>query len=198
MSGRGTEAKAYVTTSRMVLRQFSMADVDLLYELDGDPEVMRFLDRKRPSREFIQHTFLPHILRAYDELPGFGVWAAIDNQSGNFLGWFSLRVQDAHARSSAELGYRLRRQFWGIGLATEGSRALIDRAFGELGVERIWAQTMAVNAGSRRVMEKCGLRLVRTFYLTFDDPLPGTGQGEVEYEILREDWVAAQGMSVEC
>lgn len=197
MSGRGIGANVYLTTGRMILRQFTMADVDLLYELDGDPEVRRFLDRKRPSREFIQHTFLPDILRAYDEFPGFGVWAAIDKQSDDFLGWFSLRTQDPHARSSAELGYRLRRQLWGIGLATEGSRAMTDRAFGERGVERIWAQTMAVNAGSRRVMEKCGLRHVRTFYPTFDDPLPGTGQVEVEYEILREEWMKAQGMSVE-
>ena len=83
MSGRATGANGYVTTGRMLQRQFTMADIDLLYELDGDPEVMRFLDRKRPSREFIQQTVLPDILRAYDEFPGFGVWAA----NGPALSW---------------------------------------------------------------------------------------------------------------
>jgi RimJ/RimL family protein N-acetyltransferase len=55
-----------------------------------------------------------------------------------------------------ELGYRLRRQAWGRGYATEGSRALIRNGFTELGVRRVFATTMAVNLGSRRVLEKAG------------------------------------------
>jgi RimJ/RimL family protein N-acetyltransferase len=47
---------------------------------------------------------------------------------------------------------------------------------------------MAVNVRSRRVMEKAGLRFVRVFHLTWDDPLPGYEEGEVEYELLREQW----------
>jgi RimJ/RimL family protein N-acetyltransferase len=62
----------------------------------------------------------------------------------------------------------------GRGLATEGSRALIARAFTDLGARRVVAQTMAVNRASRRVMEKSGLHYVRTFHLQFDDALPGT------------------------
>lgn len=88
----------------------------------------------------------------------------------------------------SELGYRLRRRVWGQGLATEGSRALIDHAFAHLGMVRISAESMAVNTASRRVMEKSGMRHVRTFHGSFDDPLPGTQFGEVVYEILREDW----------
>jgi RimJ/RimL family protein N-acetyltransferase len=47
--------------------------------------------------------------------------------------------------------------------------------------------------GSRRVMEKAGLRYLRTFHLEWDDPIPGTEQGEVEYELLREDWLRTGG-----
>lgn len=54
----------------------------------------------------------------------------------------------------------------------------------------VFAQTMAVNAASRRVMEKCGLRYVRTFHLAWDDPIDGTEEGEVEYELLRTEWEA--------
>ncbi|WP_091654181.1 GNAT family N-acetyltransferase [Micromonospora pallida] len=89
--------------------------------------------------------------------------------------------------TQAELGYRLRRSVWGRGLATEGSRALVHYAFRHLGLRRVWAQTMAVNLRSRRVMEKAGLRYVRTFHLTWDDPIPGSKHGEVEYEILRSE-----------
>jgi RimJ/RimL family protein N-acetyltransferase len=56
-----------------------------------------------------------------------------------------------------ELGDRLRRSAWGMGYATEGSRALVDRAFAEPGVRRVYAETMAVNVASRRVLEKAGL-----------------------------------------
>ncbi len=79
---------------------------------------------------------------------------------------------------------------WGRGLATEGSRALLDHAFVTLGLPRVWATTMAVNAGSRAVMEKLGMRHVRTEVKEWDDPLPGWEQGEVRYEIERSDWLA--------
>ncbi|EEP72032.1 acetyltransferase [Micromonospora sp. ATCC 39149] len=95
--------------------------------------------------------------------------------------------------TQAELGYRLRRAAWGRGLATEGSRALVRYAFTTLGLARVWAQTMAVNTASRRVMEKAGLRYVRTFHLDWDDPIEGTEHGEVEYELLHVGQVAVSG-----
>ena len=63
--------------------------------------------------------------------------------------------------------------------------ALIRKAFDEYGVRRVWAQTMAVNRASRRVMEKSGLRFVRTFHQTWDDPVPGVEYEEVEYAVDR-------------
>jgi RimJ/RimL family protein N-acetyltransferase len=85
-----------------------------------------------------------------------------------------------------ELGYRLRREWWGQGLATEGSLALIQLAFTELGARRVWAQTMTVNVASRRVMERCGLRFVRSFVGSYD-PIEGSEHGDVEYELLLPD-----------
>ncbi len=98
----------------------------------------------------------------------------------------------AQPGTQAELGYRLRRAAWGRGLATEGSRALLRYAFATVGLARVWAQTMAVNTPSRRVMEKAGLRYVRTFHLDWDDPIEGTEHGEVEYELLRAEWAARE------
>lgn len=62
-------------------------------------------------------------------------------------------------------------------------------AFEELGANRVVAQTMAVNTPSRKVMERIGLRFVRSFHEVFDDPLPGTQHGEVEYALTREEWL---------
>ena len=117
------------------------------------------------------------------------------------MGWFGLRPvvpgpgamvgwPDAAPGNTgvASLGYRLRRAAWDRGYATEGSRALVRRAFTELGVGEIVATTMAVNAGSRRVLEKAGLRYARTVYLDWPDPLEGNEHGDVEYRLMRADW----------
>ncbi|MFU8874907.1 GNAT family N-acetyltransferase [Micromonospora sp. SL4-19] len=174
-------------TERLRLRRFTTNDVDHLVELDSDPEVMRFLTGGRPTpMAIVRDEQLPRILAQYDRHPGLGKWAAVDRAAGDFLGWFALDPSDDG--TEAELGYRLRRSAWGSGLATEGSRALVRHAFAAVGARRVWAETMAVNARSRAVMAKAGLRYVRTFHLTFDDPIPGTEHGEVEYELRREDW----------
>ncbi|MGB2571171.1 GNAT family N-acetyltransferase [Micromonospora citrea] len=173
-------------TARLRLRRFTADDVDHLVALDADPEVMRFLTGGVATpRETVRDEHLPRILARYDHTPGLGRWAAQERSTGEFLGWFALDPSDDG--TEAELGYRLRRAAWGRGLATEGSRALVRHAFDTVGVRRVWAQTMAVNVRSRAVMEKAGLRYVRTFHPHFDDPIPGTEHGEVEYELLRTD-----------
>jgi RimJ/RimL family protein N-acetyltransferase len=78
-----------------------------------------------------------------------------------FLGWFEFRPLDDDSSAVVELGYRLNKAAWGRGYATDGARALMDKGFTELAVERVTANTMAVNQASRRVMEKSGLS-VRT------------------------------------
>ncbi|MBV9871409.1 MAG: GNAT family N-acetyltransferase, partial [Frankiaceae bacterium] len=81
-----------------------------------------------------------------------------------------------------------RKAAWGKGLATEGSRALIDAAFASYGATRVYAETMAVNISSRRVMEKCGMTLRREFHQEWPHPIPGDEFGDVEYAIDRADW----------
>ncbi|MFC4019822.1 GNAT family N-acetyltransferase [Micromonospora sp. GCM10011542] len=180
------DARPLPSTERLRLRRLTMADADALVELDGDPEVMRFLTGGAPTPlAVVRDEHLPRLLAQYERHPGLGRWAALDRETGEFLGWFALDPSADGAE--AELGYRLRRRTWGRGLATEGSRALVRYAFDTVGVRRVWAQTMAVNGRSRRVMEKAGLRYLRTFHLDWDDPIPGTEQGEVEYELRRED-----------
>jgi RimJ/RimL family protein N-acetyltransferase len=179
----------FLEADHLLLRRFTKADVHNLVELDSDPEVMRFLTNGRPTpREVIERETLPRIISGYERLRGLGRMAAIERSTDAFLGWIGFDpAEDGRPDDEIELGYRLRRSAWGKGYATEGSRALIHRAFAESGVRRVFAQTMAVNLASRRVMEKSGLRFVRTFHLMWDDPIPGTEYGEVEYALARAD-----------
>ncbi len=178
----------------MRLRRFVVSDVDSLAALHGDPEVMRYIEGPEPRDVIVAQT-LPAILRGYDELPaGLGQFVAEEKASGAFLGWFSLRPADSYGLDGGtELGYRLLPSTWGQGYATEGARALVESGFARLGLDRIVATTMAVNAGSRRVLEKAGLRHVRTFFADWPDPIPGAEHGDVVYELTREQWAAGRG-----
>ncbi|MBN6058542.1 GNAT family N-acetyltransferase [Nonomuraea sp. RK-328] len=172
----------FLTTDRLVLRRFTDADADLLFELHNDPEVMRYLNGGEPTpREVIVQETLPAFIRS-------GFFAAVERDTGEFVGWFHLRPERDGDPAEPELGYRLRKASWRKGYATEGSLALIDKAFGELGARRVSARTMTVNRGSRAVMEKCGLRFVRTVFDDRSHPIDGAEEGVAEYELLRAEW----------
>lgn len=180
-----------LVTDRMVLRRFTGDDVDVLVALDADPEVMHFITGGPATpRHEIEEEVLPAWLAWYGRSDHLGFWAAEDRDTGAFLGWFHLRPGDGHSDEEPELGYRLRREVWGRGLATEGSRALVDDAFTNHGVRRVVAETMVVHGGSRRVMQKAGMRLVRTFHADWPYPIPGDEHGDVEYAITRTEWEA--------
>jgi RimJ/RimL family protein N-acetyltransferase len=189
-------------TGRMILRRFTEADIEDLYELDNDPDVMRYINGGTPvSRKAIQNEILPTFLHYDARQPAFGFWAAVEKISGYFLGWFSIRPANNIADTAA-LGYRLRRAAWSKGYATEGVRALIDKAFAELGFQRVVATTYEKNLASRRVMEKAGMTLVRRFRLTREDlqqadtyhaaSLEVWDGDDLEYAIEKSDWMRQQ------
>jgi RimJ/RimL family protein N-acetyltransferase len=166
-----------VETERLALRPITMDDVDLLVELDSDPEVMRFLTGGVPNSRARVTERIQQSLRHR--------WVAFERSTGAFIGWFGLVPTGDGER---ELGYRLRRAAWGNGYATEASTVLIALAFAELGANRVWAQTMTVNTRSRAVMERCGLRFVRTFRGDWEPTFEGSVLDDVEYEITRAEW----------
>lgn len=186
-------------TSRLVLRQFTEDDIDDLFQLNSDPEVMRYLTGGAPApREEIRDRIIPSYLAGYERFDRLGTFAAESAATGEFLGWFHFRAGPGDDTGNVELGYRLHRAAWGKGYATEGSRALISMGFTDLGVQRVFAHTLTVNAASRRVMEKCGLTLVRTtapYEGPYADAIQGTEHGAVEYALTRPEWQARLTLS---
>ena len=185
--------EVFLETERLVLRRFTLDDVDLLFELDADPQVTWFVTGGVPTaRAEVEGEVLPAFLGYYERYPGFGFWAVIEKATGDFVGWFHFRPGADAPEGEVELGYRLRTPAWGKGYATEGSRALVDKGFSELGVQRVVAYTMVVHVASRRVMEKAGLRFVRHFHQPWPYPIEGEEEGDVEYALLRSEWEAEQ------
>jgi RimJ/RimL family protein N-acetyltransferase len=201
-----------MATRRMALRHMTKAGLDWLARLHGDRRVMRYIDDGEPvPRAEVAAQTLPAMLRGYDELPpGLGYFAAVDRASGQPIGWLSLRppasvglrpqsstglrsqssTGPGTAGGEAELGYRLLPEVWGLGYATEGARALIGHAFTELDLARVVATTMTLNLASRRVLEKAGLSLVRTFLAAWPGYIEGAEHGDVEYAAVRAAWRA--------
>jgi RimJ/RimL family protein N-acetyltransferase/2-polyprenyl-3-methyl-5-hydroxy-6-metoxy-1,4-benzoquinol methylase len=166
-------------TERLALRPLTDADLPDLVALNGDPEVMRYIGPPMPADEVAA------------ELPGwvagdgrFGLWAGVVDDA--FVGiWFL--TADPDDPRAGETGWRLPRSAWGHGYATEGGQALLTYAFETLGLDRVWAETMAVNTRSRRVMERLGMRHLRTDVRDWDEPIPGWEQGEMVHELTRTD-----------
>ncbi len=185
-------------TRRLILRQFSYADADNLYQLDNDPLVMRYINGGTPTPySIIQKDILPTFLQYEDQQPGYGFWAITQKPSGKFLGWISLRLMDDNP-VKATLGYRLCREAWGHGYATEAVHAVLHKGFSELGMQRVVATTYEDNIASRRVMEKAGMRLTRMFRITQDDLLNTDTHHvtdvemwdgyDVEYVLEKDSW----------
>ncbi|MGH1488148.1 MAG: GNAT family N-acetyltransferase [Acidimicrobiales bacterium] len=168
-----------ISTERLLLRPMVSSDVDLLIELDSDGEVMRYITGKPSNPDDVRGELVASLGTR---------WLVFDD-SGSFLGWVGA-VPSADG-DEYDIGWRFRRTSWGNGFATEAARALVDALF-SAGATRVFAQTMAVNQRSRSVMERVGLRYARTFHLDFEDPLPGTELGEVEYELTRQTWGTAE------
>jgi RimJ/RimL family protein N-acetyltransferase len=184
----------YLETERLILRRFTPDDLDDLVALDADPAVMRYINGGRPTpRDEMRDDYLPFWLAYYERGEAWGFWAAIERATGAFLGWFHLRPQREDPPDAPELGYRLVRTAWGRGYGTEGSRALVRKAFEELDASRVYATTMKVNDASWRVMEKAGLRYIRTFRADWPDRIEGEEHGDVEYALTRAEWEAGDG-----
>jgi RimJ/RimL family protein N-acetyltransferase len=166
-------------TDRLALRPLGEGDLGDLVAMNGDPEVMAFICSPMTADEV--EAELPDLVRDHGD---FGLWAGLVN--GQFAGvWFLSR--DPEDPRAGEIGWRLPRHAWGHGYAVEGARALVAHAFDTLGLTRLWAETMAVNARSRQVMERLGMTHARTYVGEWDDPLPGWEQGEVVYELTASE-----------
>jgi RimJ/RimL family protein N-acetyltransferase len=182
--------QATLRTRRIHLIPLSDEHLEHEIELDADPEVMRYLGSGRARTPEEVAKLHRSRLAIADRVPGLGFWAGfVDSQ---FVGWWILeppeRADQGPAAGQAELGYRLLRRHWRKGLASEGARELIRYGFQDIGLSRIFAETMAVNVASRATMKSVGMEHVRTFHPNFDEPLPGSELGEVEYAISRQQW----------
>jgi RimJ/RimL family protein N-acetyltransferase len=143
-------------TQRLVLRQWRDDDLAPFAALNADPDVMRHFPSVLTRAE---SDALALGARALIDTRGWGLWAAEILDAGQFIGFIGLAQPrfEAHFTPAVEIGWRLAREHWGHGYATEGAQAAIGFAFDELGLEEIVSFTTVGNARSRRVMKRLGM-----------------------------------------
>ncbi|NMO52308.1 GNAT family N-acetyltransferase [Actinoplanes sp. TBRC 11911] len=204
-------AQPILRTPRLLLIPLADRHFELEVQLDSDPEVLRYIWGRALERDEVLTSHTSRMARAA-QVDGLGYWIAFGarhdaaaperarhgtaaperEEDGEFVGLMML--PPAHGPDQpddpevSDLGYRLLRRHWRQGLASEAARELLRHAFETIGQSRVIAQTMAVNRGSRGVMEAIGMRYVRTFHSSWNDPLPDAELGEVEYEMTRAMW----------
>jgi [ribosomal protein S5]-alanine N-acetyltransferase len=156
-------------TERLMLRDITVADAELLFDLDSDPEVLRYIG-PRPAadvaayRDRVRTVYIPQ--QAH---PWHGIRVVLDRANGEFLGWVFIRPATASRdalligwtrASEEEVGFRYRRSAWGRGIATEAAAPLVQIALADPATTAVVACAHADNAGSLRVLEKLGLARV--------------------------------------
>lgn len=183
--------QATLHTDRIRLVPLSDEHLEHEVDLDADPEVMRYLGNGRARTRSEVETLHHRRLATAEPVPGLGFWVGFVD--GEFVGWWILepleRADQGPVEGQAELGYRILRRHWRNGFASQGARELIRHGFEDLGLTRIFAETMTVNAGSRATMAAVGMQHVRTFHTDWPEPVSGSELGGVEYAISREQWL---------
>lgn len=160
-----TDKKVMFETERLVIRQMTTADLPTLIESRSDPEVYKFLgglERQNPQALAKRLDFYIDCYEKY----GFGTCATIWKETGEMIGTSGL--QPLEDSGEIEVGYAVVRKFWRRGIAFEAAQAWLGYGFEKAALERIVAVTSPDNAGSRGVMEKCGMKYEKTatFYDT--------------------------------
>ena len=145
-------------TSRLLLRKFNENDLEPLLAIRGDPAVMRFSVSGPETREDIQTRYLPACLKRYSR-DGFGQWAVVRKSDRVCVGECGICVQEVEGAREFEISYRMRRDCWGSGLATEAARACRDYGFNQAGLRRLISIIESENLASIRVAEKIGMTL---------------------------------------
>lgn len=156
--------KIFIETERLLLREIVETDAAGFFELDSDPAVHRYLGNKPVKTLEECQRIIQHVRKQYVE-NGIGRWAIVDKITQDFIGWSGLKYEK-NLREGIyyyDLGYRLKKKYWGKGIATETAKAALRYGFQQLNLPEICAAAHLENIASNTILKKIGLAFVETF-----------------------------------
>ncbi len=184
-----------LTTERLVLREFVEADWEALLAYHNDPRYLRFYPQDGES-EAGARLFVQRFVDQQKELPRTKFQlAACLRESGRLIGNAGIRVRSLGGHETgvrqADIGNEIDPNYWGLGYATEAAQAILNFGFQELQLHRIWAQVLAENSASQRVLEKLGMHLEGRLHE--DEYFKGQRWDTLIYAILYDEWKSKKG-----
>lgn len=172
-------------TERLLLRRFTLADLDLLLEMHRDEPTMRHVGGLLTPQQSVG-MLQTRMIQYYEDNPGLGIWLTQERATGTRVGMHLLN--HIQGETLVQVGYVLHRDHWGRGYATEMARAILRYGFRELGLPRIHAIANLDNVVSQNVLLKCGL--ARNGERFFPHPAYAPSGPLAFYEREAADWLA--------
>ena len=164
-----TNYQFYIETKRLIMRDMLPTDDEGMFLLDSDPEVHRYLGNK-PFQSIEQSRKIIDYVRTQYTTNGIGRWAVIEKETNCFIGWAGLKLVTEPINGYInfyDIGYRLIKQFWGKGYATETAIASVEYARNTLQLKELIGMANINNVASRKILEKIGMQQLNTF--NFED-----------------------------
>lgn len=153
-------------TPRLLLRPLEIYDAEVLFELNKNPNVHKYLWQKPEVVIDESIKVIEYVQRQYAENK-IGRLATILKETGEFIGWTGIKFVNDHVENGNtnfyDYGYRLGESFWNKGYATEATAFWLDYGFNQMDIKEINAYTHAQNGASNRVLSKCGMKFVEDY-----------------------------------
>lgn len=161
-------------SERLTFALMNENDAQLLFDLDQDEEVMKYINGgKKSTMDDIQNVMIPRLYKYRNEDKGWGLWKVTVKESQEFIGWVLVRPMDFFNEDpqwdNLELGWRFIRKSWGKGYGTEAANTVKDALIGHGGIDKICAIAEPENTASIGIMKKLGMRYIKTYL--HEDPL---------------------------
>lgn len=179
--------EALFESERLVFRPMTKADLPKLIELNADEKVMRFFPKTMTAEE--TKLFFDKVQLHHGE-HGYSLYGVSLKETNEFIGIIGLlNVNFEHEiQGEVEIGWRLLKEYWGMGYASEGAQAVLNYGFDTLNLNQIYAFTAAINTPSENVMKRLGMKGLAPFdhpKVTGDSPL----KPHVLYCMSKEDFL---------
>lgn len=159
---------------RLYFREFTEHDVDLLFDLDANPNVIKYMHRPAPTVQNVTDELIKKILPHY-KLHGYGRWAIHLDADDRFIGAAGLKFLPEF--DETDMGYQIKEEYWGKGYGYEAANAILNYGIYRLKLPAIFAKALPENIASWKIMEKCGMQ-----YL--EDVIDSDGLTVKKYKIV--------------
>ena len=174
--------KIHIVTERLIIRDIEDLDVTGIYDLYSDPDVHTYL-LNRPIKTVDEAKEIIGLIRKQYKEYGISRWAIIDKGTNDFIGWAGLKYEQKLRKDFTyyDLGFRLKKKYWGKGIGTESAVESLKYGFSKLDLNEICAAAHIENVASNKILKNIGLKFIETF--EYDGELHNW------YKIYKTEWI---------